>query len=168
MHPGGGGVAEEPQRQPANAGRSVIIGIHEAVAPLAVTTRPWAMSASALTSSMVTRAPAGTLTAGLVIPAMRNDSAGMDGLASTARVTFIVVKVMVFAALLTSAPAGTWVPSVVAWAVPTRGPGAPANRAPMTLPGSVPPPVIPVLIIAAGRVPPAIQPGVAVPLPVIH
>jgi len=38
----------------------------------------------------------------------------------------------------------------------------------MTLPGSVASPIILVLIIAGGRVPPAIQPGEAVPLPVIH
>lgn len=68
------------------------------------------------------------------------------------------------AALLTVAPAGTWVPSRSASAVLTRGPGAPANRVPMTVPGLVPaePP-----IMKPGRVPPRIQPGAPAP-PVIH
>ena len=80
--------------------------------------------------------------------------------------TVVVVKVMVLSALLTWAPAGTWLPSAAAWAALTRGPGALANRRPMILPGSVPPPIIPVPIMADGRAP-VIQPGEPVP-PVIH
>src|SRR6266487_2749829 len=61
MHPGGGGVAQEPQGRAANAGRSVIMGIHEDTSELAVTTRPWAVSGSALMTWMLTWAPAGTV-----------------------------------------------------------------------------------------------------------
>ena len=64
------------------------------------------------------------------MPAMRNDSAGIDGLASTVRFTVAVVKVMVRAARLTLAPAGTWVPSRSASAALTRGPGARRTRCP--------------------------------------
>jgi hypothetical protein len=125
-------------------------------------TSPWAMPASALISSMLTCAPAETTMAGSVIPAMRNDSADIDGLASTARLTLVVMKVMVRAARSMLAPAGTWLPSAVAWTGLTRGPGAPANSLPMTVPGSV---LVP--IMKPGRVPPRIQPGAPVP-PVIH
>src|SRR5487761_1046320 len=158
------GLPRNHWAEPRKEGAAVIIGIGDRAAPDGMMTRPWAMSASALTSSMVTCAPAGTLMAGSVIPAMRKDSAGIDGLASTTRLTFAVVKVTVRAARSMLAPAGTWAPSRCACAALTRGPGALANRVPITVPGSVPaePP-----IIEAGRVPPRIQPGVLA-APVIH
>src|SRR5579863_5206726 len=98
------GLPRNHSAAPVNDGEAVIIGMAERAVPAGMMTRPWAMSASALISSMVTCAPAGTLIAGLVIPAMRNDSAGVDGLASTARSTVAVVKVTVRAARFTLAP----------------------------------------------------------------
>src|SRR5579875_231212 len=148
--------------EPGKAGAAVIIGIADRAASADVMTSPWAMSASALISSMLTCAPAGTMIEGSVIPAMRNESAGIDGEASTARFTLAVVKVMARAARLMLAAAGTWLPSAVAWAGLTRGPGALANSLPMTVPGSLLPP-----IMEEGRVPPRIQPGAPVP-PFIH
>ena len=69
------------------AGRAVIIGIREALASPAVMTRPTA----------------------------RNVSSGPpDGLARMVSRTDVVVKVMALAALLTWAPAGTWLPSAAA------------------------------------------------------
>jgi len=102
----------------------VIIGMYEPPALAGMMTSPWARSPSALTNSMHTCAPAGALTEGSVIPAMRNDSAGIEGEASTTRCTFVVVKVMVRAALSMLAPAGTWLVSNCACAGLTRGPGA--------------------------------------------
>ncbi len=60
--------------EPVNAGRLVIIGIHEEAASLPVMTRPWAVSGSALMTWMLTWAPAGTVMAGLTRPAMRKVS----------------------------------------------------------------------------------------------
>ena len=57
--------------EPVNAGTAVSIGIRDDTAPAAVIMRPWAVSGSALMTSMVTRAPAGTVMAGLARPAMR-------------------------------------------------------------------------------------------------
>src|SRR5215471_330723 len=91
------GLPRNHSADPLNEGAAVIIGMYERAAPVGMMTRPWAMSGSALTSSMVTCAPAGTLIAGSVIPAVRNDSAGIEGEASTARLTFMLVKVMVWA-----------------------------------------------------------------------
>ena len=97
------------------AGRAVIIGIREALASPAVMTRPCAVSGSALMSWMVTRAPAGTTMRGLTRPTARNVSSGPpDGLARMVSRTDVVVKVMALAALLTWAPAGTWLPSAAA------------------------------------------------------
>lgn len=53
------GAAEEPQRPPGKDGAAVIIGPGELAAPSGMTTTPWADSASALTSSTLTCAPAG-------------------------------------------------------------------------------------------------------------
>src|SRR5579875_566798 len=83
---------------PENAGGAVIIGIHDDASPEAVTTKPWTMSLSALTSSIDTVAPLGTTTVGLVMPAMRKFSAGIEGLASTTRCTSAEVKVSRLAA----------------------------------------------------------------------
>src|SRR5437762_9837832 len=113
-------------------------------------------------TSILTRAPAGTTMSGLVMPAMRNVSSGPEGLARIDRRTVVVAKVMVFAARSIRALAGTWLPSAVARAALTRGPGAFAHRRPMIFPGSA---LVP--IMAPGRVPPRIQPGALVP-PVIH
>jgi hypothetical protein len=95
---------------------------------------------------------------------MRNDSAAMAGEASTTRFTLVVLKVTMRAERSMLAPAGSWLPRRCASAGLTRGPGAPANRVPMMVPGSVPaaPP-----IMWAGRSWPRIQPGAPVP-PVIH
>src|SRR5436190_12264317 len=122
------GLPRNHSAEPVKAGRSVIIGIQVA-AVLAVITKPCAVSGSALMTSMLTRAPAGTTIAGLVMPTARNVSSGPpDGLASTVRRAIVAVKVRVFAARSARAPAGTWAPSVVACAALTRGPGAFAHR----------------------------------------
>jgi hypothetical protein len=57
------GLPRNHRAEPGNEGAAVIIGMAELAAPAGMMTRPWAMSASALTISMVTRAPAGTLMA---------------------------------------------------------------------------------------------------------
>src|ERR1700691_2725324 len=115
---------------PGNAGRAVIIGIREEPAPLAVMTRPCAVSGSALMTSMLTRAPALTVMAGLVMPAMRNVSSGPPGgLARMTSRTVVPEKVMRCLALLTVAPAGIWRPRLAVWAGLTRVPGAFENSA---------------------------------------
>ena len=79
---------------------------------LAVMTRPWAVSGSALMTWMLTWAPAGTVMAGLTRPAMRKVSSGPPaGLATATRRTVAVVKVMALAAGAMRAPAGTWLPT---------------------------------------------------------
>src|SRR5215831_11404983 len=162
------GLPRNHRAEPAKAGRAVIIGIADPAAPSAVTTRPCAVSGSELTSWMATRAPAGTMMRGLVRPAARNVSSGPPaGLATMVSRTVAAVKVSVPAALSTWAPAGSWRPNTAACAALTRGPGEFAHRLPMTLPGSVPAPIIPVPIMADGNAP-VIQPGEVVPLPVIH
>ena len=116
---------------------------------------------------MMTCAPAGTMMRGLIRPAARNVSSGPPaGLPKIVSRTAMLVKVIVLAALLTWASAGTWLPRAAAWAALTRGPGAFAHRLPMILPGSVLLPIIPVPIMAEGRAP-VIQPGETAP-PVIH
>src|SRR5262245_10828403 len=115
---------------------------------------------------MLTCAPGRTVIVGLTSPATRNVSSGpLAGPASTARFTLVVVvvvKVMVRAARFTWAPAGTCAPSPAAVAGLTRGPGALVHRRPMNCPMSGPLP-----IMAAGSLPPRIQPGAPVP-PIIH
>ena len=60
------------------------------------------------------------------MPAMRNVSSGPPvGLATTVRWMLLAVKVMVFAAWLMVAPAGTLLPSWLACCGLTRGPGHP-------------------------------------------
>src|SRR6516225_4130563 len=106
------GLPRNQTAAPANAGWLVIIGIGEEVSALAVMTRPCAVSGSALMTWMLTWAPAGTVMAGLTRPAMRKVSSGPPaGLATATRWTLPVVKVMVFAARSTRAPAGIWLPS---------------------------------------------------------
>src|SRR5579864_25504 len=96
------GLPRNHRADPVKAGRAVIIGIHEALGLPAVMTRPCAVSESALTSSMVTCAPAGTMMRGLTRPAMRKVSSGPpEGLATTANLTVLVVNVTVFAATAT-------------------------------------------------------------------
>src|SRR5262245_29086259 len=103
------GLPRNHRAEPENAGRAVIIGIHDPLSRLAVMTRPWAVSGSALTTSMLTLAPAGTTSRGLTSPAIRNVSSGPSaGLARTANRTMVELKVMVLAARLTCAPAGIW------------------------------------------------------------
>jgi len=72
---------------PEKAGGVLIIGVGDDDAPSAVTTSPWAMSESALISSMVTLAPGGTTMVGFTITLVRKFSAGMEGLARTTRWT---------------------------------------------------------------------------------
>lgn len=80
----GVGLPRNQTAEPGNAGREVTIGIGEVVLPPAVMTRPWAVSESALMTSMLTRAPAGTVMAGSVRPAIRKASSGPpEGLART-------------------------------------------------------------------------------------
>jgi hypothetical protein len=119
---------------PVNAGLLVIIGIGEDRPSLAVMTKPWAVPGSALTTSMLTLAPAGTTTVGLTMPPMRKVSSGPPaGLATAARCTLPVAKVMVRAARSMRAPGGVWVPSVVAWPGPVPRPGqAGASQRPAT------------------------------------
>ena len=110
--PAGVGLPRNQAAEPGNAGRAVSIGIGEDAAPLAVMTRPCAVSGSALMRSMLTWAPAGTVMAGSVRPAMRNLSSGPPaGLARTVSRTLVPVKVIRFAARSRVAPAGTWPPS---------------------------------------------------------
>ena len=109
------GLPRNHRADPVKEGRAVIIGIHEVLASLAVMTRPCAVSGSALMNWMLTRAPAGTTMRGLTRPAARNVSSGPpDGLARIVSRTVVLVKVMVLPAVLTWAPAGTWLPSAVA------------------------------------------------------
>src|SRR6266536_1751679 len=157
------GLPRNHSAEPVNAGLAVIIGIQEDLALLAVTTRPCAVSESALMTWMLTRAPAFTTIAGSVMPAMRKVSSGPpDGLARTVSRTVAPEKVVVCRARLTVAPAGIWLPSRVALAGLIRGPGAPANSAPMILPGSREVP-----IMKPGRAWPRIQAGAARP-PIIQ
>src|ERR1039457_2031645 len=157
------GLPRNHSAEPVNAGWAVIIGIHEDVAPLAVTTRPCAVSESVLMTSMLTRAPAFTAMAGLVRPTIRKVSSRPPaGLARTVSRTLLPEKVILFWVRLTVAPAGTWLPSLVAWVRLTRGPGAPANSTPMILPGSLEVP-----IMQPGSVLPRIQAGASRP-PIIH
>src|ERR1039457_6337368 len=136
------GLPRNHSAAPVNAGLAVIIGIHEAVAPLAVTTRPCEVPGSALMTSMLTWARAFTPMTGLVMPARRKVSSGAPGgLARTVSRRFVREKVIVCWARLAVAPAGIWLPSRAAWAGLTRGPGAFANSEPMILPGSLEPPV---------------------------
>src|SRR6516164_8492585 len=80
------GLPRNHSAEPVNAGRLVIIGIHEDRAGPLVMTRPWAVSGSALMSWMLTCAPAGTVILGLTMPAMRKVSSGPPaGLATAAR-----------------------------------------------------------------------------------
>src|ERR1700722_1587696 len=119
---------------PAKAGPAlIIIGIREDSARLAVITRPCAVSASALMTSMEMWAPALTAMAGSVRPAIRKV---LSGLAGTTRRTLVRGKVIVCWARLAVAPAGIRAPSQAARAGATRVPGAYANRAPMTFPAS--------------------------------
>src|SRR5262245_49251355 len=156
------GSPRNQSAEPANAGVAVIIGIHGR-ALLAVMTSPCAVSGSALMICMLTRDPAGTMRVGLTSPAMRKVSSGPPGgLATTARWMLAPVKVTVFLAALTLAPAGTWLASRAACAALTRGPGALAHSLPMIWPGSV---VVPIMEL--GSPPPRIQPGAVVP-PIIH
>ena len=94
---------------------------------------------------------------------MRNVSSGPPAGLATAVIRAVVPeKVICRAARFTVAPAGTVLPSRAAAAALTRGPGAPANSAPMTFPGS---PEVP--IMKPGRVCPRIQAGAPRP-PVIQ
>src|SRR5258708_38831838 len=78
------GLPRNHTAEPENAGRAVIIGIQEDVAPPALMTRPWAVSGSALMTWMLTWAPVVTVMAGAVMPAMRKVSSGPPaGLATT-------------------------------------------------------------------------------------
>src|SRR6266536_2865049 len=78
------GLPRNHSAEPVNAGLAVIIGIQEDLALLAVTTRPCALSGSALMTWIVTHVPAFTTFAGSVMPAMRKVSPGPpDGLAMT-------------------------------------------------------------------------------------
>src|ERR1019366_8849764 len=79
VHAADVGLPRNHSAEPVNAGLAVIIGIHEAVAPLAVTTRPCEVPGSALMTSMLTWAPAFTTMAGLVMPAMRKVSSRPPG-----------------------------------------------------------------------------------------
>src|SRR5262249_61989310 len=95
------GLPRNHTAEPANAVWLVIIGIGEELSALAAMTRPWAVSGSALTTSMLTLAPAGTVMAGLTRPAMRKVSSGPPaGLATATRWTLTAAKVTVFAARL--------------------------------------------------------------------
>src|SRR5215831_2391628 len=132
------GLPRNHSAEPPNAGRAVIIGMYERAPWLPAMTRPWAVSGSALTTSMLTRAPDSTTSLGLTSPAILKVSSGPPaGLARTANRTLLVVNVIEFAARLTRAPAGIWPPNLVTRAGLTRGPGALAQNRPMTLPGSV-------------------------------
>lgn len=55
------GLPRNHTAEPENAGRAVIIGIGEDVASTAAMTRPWAVSGSALMTSMLTWAPVVTV-----------------------------------------------------------------------------------------------------------
>src|SRR5258708_6254352 len=157
------GLPRNHSAEPGNAGRAVIIGIHDEVASLAVTTRPCAVSGSALMTWMLTRAPAFTTMAGLTIPATRKISSGPPrGLATMVSRTLLPEKVIVCRARLTVAPAGAWLASRGAPAGAPPGPGAPANSAPLILPGSPG-----VAIMRPGGALPRIQAGGVVP-PIIQ
>ena len=106
------GLPRNQTAEPGNAGRAVTIGIAEDVAPLAVMTKPCAVSGSALMTSMLTWAPAATVMAGSVRPTMRKVSSGPPaGLARTVSRTLVPVKVIRFAARSSVAPVGAWLPS---------------------------------------------------------
>src|SRR6516165_10848724 len=106
------GLPRNHSAEPVNAGRLVIIGIHEELSCPPVMTRPWAVSGSALMTWMLTWAPAGTVILGLTMPAMRKVSSGPPaGLATAVRWTLPLVKVMVRAAWLMWALGGTWFPA---------------------------------------------------------
>src|SRR5580704_2818578 len=92
------GLARNQTEEAGNAGRAVIIGIQDVVLPPAVMTRPCAVPGSALMTWMLTWAPAGTVMAGSVRPAMRKGSSGPPaGLARTVSRTPVPVKVIRFA-----------------------------------------------------------------------
>src|ERR1700677_2757924 len=148
---------------PLKAGAEAIIGIHEEADPVAVITSPWALSGSAFTTLMLTRAPFCTVTVGSTMPAMRNVSSGPpEGLARTIRLAECPEKVTCLVWVSSVAPAGTTLLSRVASVELTRVPGASAKRRPMTSPGSLLDPIIPL-----GSDPPFIHPGAFVP-PIIH
>src|SRR6266566_4750074 len=131
------GLPRNHSAAPGKAARVVIIGIQDDAVWLAVMTRPWAVSGSALMISMLTRAPALTVMAGLTSPAVRKVSSGPPaGLARTTSRTLLPVKVIRFAARSTVASAGIRLPSLAAWPGLTLGPGPLAHSAPMTCPGS--------------------------------
>src|SRR5260221_5283769 len=118
------GLPRNHSGEPVNAGRAVIIGIQDEVASLAVTTRPCAVSGSALMTWMVTWARGCTMMSGLTIPATRKISSGPPGgLATMVSRTLLPENVIVCRARLTVAPAGTWLAGRGAPAGVTRGPG---------------------------------------------
>ena len=81
------GLPRNHSAEPVDAGRLVIVGIHEDWPGPLVMTRPWAVSGSALMTWMLTWAPAGTVILGLTMPAMRNVSPGPPGRACQAAPT---------------------------------------------------------------------------------
>jgi hypothetical protein len=79
------GLPSNHSAEPLNASRLVIIGIHGNRPWPPVMTRRWAVSGSGLMTWMLTRAPAGTVILGLIVPAMRKVSSGPPaGLAGAA------------------------------------------------------------------------------------
>ena len=79
------GLPRNHTAAPLNAGLAVSIAIHEDLAPLAVMTRPWAVSLSALMTSMLTRALTFTTTTGLTLHPEGYSAATLGHLPGTAR-----------------------------------------------------------------------------------